>query len=296
MFSSDDLYAALGEIDQAIHNHEQWFRELTRSLVCRLPHDQRDLAADAHQHCRLGQWYYGPSGQRYRGNAAFEALELEHERMHHLAAQLLEAAAHRATITSDEYDAFANALDRLRLQLHTMRQELENSLYQRDPLTGAEGRVGMLTRLRETLELVRRGVQPCTIAVMDLDHFKAINDAHGHLVGDQVLVGAVVHIRDHLRAYDRVFRYGGEEFLLLLANAELPSATSVVERIREGLTSRALAHDAGREVFVTASFGMASLDPDVSIEESIERADKALYAAKAAGRNCVRHWTPPDSE
>ena len=72
--------------------------------------------------------------------------------------------------------------------------------------------------------------------------------------------------------------------------------TMLVERIRDSVASHALAHDAGREVFVTASFGMASLDPDVSIEESIERADKALYAAKAAGRNCVRHWTPPDSE
>jgi len=216
--------------------------------------------------------------------------------MHHLAAQLLETAANRANVSSDSYDAFANALDRLRLQLHTLRQEVENALYQRDPLTGAEGRVGMLTRLRETRELVRRGVQPCTIAVMDLDSFKAINDAHGHVVGDQVLAGAVVHIRDHLRKYDQVFRYGGEEFLLLLANAELPSATSVVERIRDSVASHALAHDAGREVFVTASFGMASLDPEVPIEESIDRADKALYAAKAAGRNCVRHWTPPDSE
>lgn len=249
----EDLYAVIGEVDQAIHHHEDWHRELMRSLACRLPHDSRDLAGDAHRTCQFGQWYYG-AGSRYRGTASFEALGGEHERMH--------------------------------------RQELEDALYQRDPLTGAEGRVGMPGRLREALELVRRGVQPCCIAVMDLDRFKAVNDAHGHLVGDQVLAGTVTRIREHLRPYDRVFRYGGEEFLLLLANAEPPSALAGLERIREALHTVPLAETTGKPVFVTASFGLAPLAPELTVEEAIEHADRALYAAKAAGRNCVREWQP----
>jgi diguanylate cyclase len=294
MFDVDDLQAALKELGQATYNHEQWHKELTRVLVCHLPHDQRDIAADAHRQCRFGQWYYGSGVSRFGDHPAFTALALEHERMHAMAARLLQASANEPTVPPNDYENFNNALERLRLQLQELKLEIEYSLYNRDTLTGAENRVGMVTKLREQLEFVKRRVQPCSIALMDLDHFKDVNDRAGHLTGDQVLSGAVRHIKDHLRPYDRVFRYGGEEFLIVLPNTNLQTGRDIIERIRVGLSTIAVTQEAGEPLIVTASFGLTSLDPDITIEESMDRADKAMYAAKAAGRNCVRLWDPLD--
>lgn len=288
MFRPDDPQAALKELDRAIHFHNQWCDSLTHTLVCRLEPDRRDIADDADRQCRFGQWYHGPVGQQYRDHAAFVALDAEHERMHRLAARLLNEVASAGGILPADYDAFANALERFRFHLHELEQQVAQAVYQRDSLTGAEGRAGMFDWLNESRELVRRRVYPVCIALMDMDRFKDVNDMHGHLVGDRVLASAVAHIRKHLRPYDRIFRYGGEEFLILLANAEGPVATATIDRIREELTSTPLAHDAGTPVFITASFGLASLDPDASVEESIDRADQALYMAKASGRNSVR--------
>ena len=294
MFDIDDLQAALKELGQATYNHEQWHKDLTRVLVCHLPYDQRDVADDAHRQCRFGQWYYGSGVSRFRDHPAFTALALEHERMHAMAARLLQESANAPTVSTSDYESFNNALDRLRLQLQELKHEIEYSLYNRDTLTGAENRIGMVTKLREQLELVKRRVQQCCIVLMDFDHFKEVNDRSGHLAGDQVLAGAVRHIKDHLRPYDKVFRYGGEEFLIVLPNTDLQAGRDIIERIREGLSAIALTHAGGEPVFVTASFGLTSLDPDVNIEESIDRADKAMYAAKTAGRNRLRLWGIPE--
>lgn len=157
---------------------------------------------------------------------------------------------------------------------------------------GAESRIVMLTKLRELLELVKWRAQQCCVVIMDLDHFKSINDTHGHLIGDRVLSASVRCVKDTLRPYDKVFRYGGEEFLISLQNSDIQTGRAVIERIRERLAATTLAHVVPKPVVVTASFGMALLDPAVSLEESINRADRALLAAKAAGRNRLHIWDP----
>jgi diguanylate cyclase len=289
---NEELQAVLKELGQAIYNHEQWHKDLTRTLFCRLPYDLRDVAPDAHRQCRFGQWYYSPATEPLRAHAAFVAMELAHERLHQCTAQLLRATAGEVAGLPTDFDSFTNALDQLRLQIMTLKHEIEDSLYNRDTLTGAESRIGMLTKLRELLELVKRQAQQCCVAIMDLDHFKSINDTHGHVIGDQVLSASVRCVKDALRPYDKVFRYGGEEFLICLQNSDIQTGKAVIERIRERLTATTLAQDGSKAVVVTASFGMAVLDPAVSLEESINRADKALLVAKAAGRNRSLIWDP----
>ncbi len=286
-----ELQEALQQLDQAIYNHNQWSKNLTRSIICKLPYDNRDIKEDAHRQCRFGQWFYGNPPQALREHPAFVAIGAEHCRMHQLAAKLLLAAAQeKASLSLQEYDDFSNAVDNLRLEINSLKQELVDSLNNRDPLTGAENRTGMLTRLRELHELVKRGVQTCTIVLMDLDHFKAVNDTYGHPAGDQVLVAWVSYIKQNLRSYDRVYRYGGEEFLLSFPGTDLQIVQDIIERIRKGLSAVAIGVDETKTIMVTASFGMTMLDPNVSVEESIIRADTALYAAKKTGRNRSCTW------
>ena len=144
--------------------------------------------------------------------------------------------------------------------------------------------------MREQQELVNRHVQSGYIAMMDLDRFKAVNDLHGHLAGDRVLVESVHYLLKHLRPYDKVFRYGGEEFLLYMPQSEAGQDNNRLDELREGLAALPIDIGEKQPIHVTASFGAALLDPSVPIETSIDRADKAAYAAKSAGRNCVRIW------
>lgn len=289
--SKEQLQETLQQLKQALYTHEQWLTALTRTIICRLPYDQRDVAEDAHRQCRFGQWCYNKPPQVLREHPAFVAMAIEHHRMHQLGARLLLSSAHDSLALPKDYDSFRNSLDRLRLEIDTLQHEIEDSLYNRDALTGAENRIRMLTKLRELHEVVKRHIHPCGIAILDLDHFKEINDKYGHPIGDQVLQTSVRHIMMHLRPYDSVFRYGGDEFLISLQNANLQIAQAVISRIREELATLAFATDR-QTISTTASFGITQLDPNVSVEESINRADIALYAAKTSGRNCFCVWNP----
>jgi diguanylate cyclase len=285
----DEMRVITHQLDQAIYNHEQWSKRLVRTLICHTLADEHDVAVDAHRHCLFGQWYFNHAPPVLLKQPGFVALGIEHQRMHEQAAQLLRNSATGVAISPHAYDAFENVLDRLRLQVHTLLREFTEMMYNRDPLTETSSRLGLLTALREYHELAKRGIQICSIAMMDLDHFKAINDQFGHPAGDKVLFASAAHLMKHSRAYDKVFRYGGEEFVICMPGLSQEQAVGLVERLRLGIAANAIAHD-GQEIRVTASFGIATLDPGIPVEDCLERADKALYAAKAAGRNCSCAW------
>lgn len=295
MFRMDParLQQALEELQEATRDHEEWHAGVMRTIVCRVPGDPGDLQDDAHRRCRFGKWYYEQAHQELWAQPAYAAIEVEHTRMHRLAARVLREAAANEPIPRDDYDELVAGSTRLKLELDSLRHEIQAALRNRDVLTGAYGRIEILPALREAGELARRGVQQACIAFMDLDRFKEVNDEHGHRVGDHVLAGAVRFVTDHLRSYDRVFRYGGDEFLILLPGADMDGGHRLVDRIRRGLADAELAAtDDGQPLHLTASFGLTPLEPDLSVEECIDRADKALLLAKAAGRNRVISWDP----
>jgi diguanylate cyclase len=295
MFRMDTaaLRTTLQQLQQATHDHAEWFESLIRTIVCRLPCDPDDLVDHAHHNCRFGRWYYAEASADLRRQSMFAAMEAEHERIHGIAAKLLREAADDIPIDRAEYDELMAVSARLRLELDSLRHEVQDILRSSDALTGAYGRRLLLPELREWRELAKRGVQDCCITFMDLDHLKEINDTHGHTVGDQVLAGSVHYVIGHLRPYDKVFRYGGDEFLISLPGIDLPNAQHLVERIQQGFGREPFVVSAdGTAIHATASFGLALLDPEISIEESIDRADRALLLAKAAGRDRAVSWDP----
>jgi diguanylate cyclase (GGDEF)-like protein len=128
---------------------------------------------------------------------------------------------------------------------------------------------------------------PLCVIMADLDHFKAINDAHGHLVGDEVLRITAGRMISGARANDVICRYGGEEFLFILENTNINEAREVAERVRKRINGDFM-NSRDIQLLVTISLGISRARDDDTVDRLIERADAALYAAKRAGRNCVR--------
>jgi diguanylate cyclase (GGDEF)-like protein len=171
------------------------------------------------------------------------------------------------------------------LSLALMQSDLQHrSASIIDPLTSMLNRNALGVRVEELHHQAQIVQQPIGLIVADLDHFKAVNDTHGHAVGDAVLRDIAYTLRKRLRAFDLAYRLGGEEFLVLLPGADAGQAALLAERLRE--TISAVRHG-GQPV--TMSFGVSASGPrSFDYERVFEAADQALYAAKAAGRDCVR--------
>ncbi len=156
-----------------------------------------------------------------------------------------------------------------------------------DPLTNIYNKRFFTDRLAEEFSHAKRNGEPLSLLMLDVDHFKLLNDTHGHLAGDSVLQGIGERILHICRSGDIFARYGGEEFTLLLRKAKLPQAIILAERVRSGIADRPFEFD-GKPLRVTVSIGVASFSPDfVDARALIQEADRALYEAKNAGRNAV---------
>lgn len=155
----------------------------------------------------------------------------------------------------------------------------------RDPLTGVHNRRHITERLDEEFSRSRRYNNNLAVAVLDIDHFKSINDTHGHGAGDEVLIGMAFCVQHNLRTTDQFGRVGGEEFCIVIPEADEQGIRRLLERIRQEIEALAFTFD-GKKVQVTCSIGVAFLDDTIiSALQMIECADKALYHAKRTGRN-----------
>ena len=163
-----------------------------------------------------------------------------------------------------------------------------------DALTGLYNRWYVLEKIESEINRSLRHGSPMALLLLDLDHFKNVNDTYGHMAGDHVLQVVGRLLKESCRVYDVPGRYGGEEFCLLLPETTLRSTPTVAERIRRRLETTEM-EVTGASVVVTASIGIAgidneSADPVLSPGMLIDRADRALYFAKNQGRNRVAMW------
>lgn len=173
-------------------------------------------------------------------------------------------------------------------RVQELEQELKqvSNLVREDQLTGALNRRGMDEAFGRELARTQRLQAPLSIGMLDLDHFKKLNDRLGHQAGDQALRHLTRVVHDLLRPTDTLARYGGEEFLILLPNTDLDEAEHVLKRIQRELTRQFFMHDNER-VLITFSAGVAALRPDEDQTALVARADAAMYTAKGLGRNRV---------
>ena len=158
-----------------------------------------------------------------------------------------------------------------------------------DPKTGLANSSYWREVAEREIKRARGGGEPLAVLLVDIDNFKAVNDRYGHLAGDDVLRGVATALTDGLRPRDFVGRFGGEEFVILLAGSDLEQARQTAERIRLHVADVSINDDRKQHMSVTVSVGVAAFrDSGHSVHELLDAADTALYAAKHAGRNCVR--------
>ena len=154
----------------------------------------------------------------------------------------------------------------------------------RDPLTGLNNRAALDNDLEQELDFANRHNLALSIIILDLDNFKDINDTYGHIAGDDVLKKLAICMAECIRRSDIIYRYGGEEFVVLLRNTSTAGARLLAERIRKAVKKLVSKHN-NLEIRVTASLGVATLKSNETKSNFIQRADAALYQAKEAGRN-----------
>lgn len=174
---------------------------------------------------------------------------------------------------------------RLREECHRLLE-----LSRTDPLTGLYNFRHLLSELDREMERTRRTGLPTGLIMLDLDHFKQVNDTYGHQFGDAVLRWVSRLLKDNIRRLDIPCRYGGEEFALILPGTSLPRALKLAERLRRALSEAGLDLE-DQTLRITASFGVDVYEPheDLSAMAFLERADRYLLEAKAQGRNLIWH-------
>lgn len=185
------------------------------------------------------------------------------------------------------------ALEQINLDL-IVKAKILSEASSRDSLTGLYNRWFVVDKIESEINRSLRSGSPLTLMMLDIDHFKQVNDTYGHAAGDQVLQSVGRLLKESCRVYDVAGRYGGEEFCIVLPDTKVDNSSAVANRIRERLQMTELAF--GRDsVAVTASIGVAGLETGdaeniFSGAALIERADRALYSAKHRGRNRVEYW------
>ena len=276
---------ALQDLERIKSRHAGWMRDVHVDLVRRLNRDAG--SAQAPEPFDESMWHRGAHLDVLRGNPLIERIGIGLTTLAAAAADLATSADTSGRLPTEAFTSCLDEALEIAAGLQQLISETWNLLASIDPLTGLGNRPAMLRRLAIESDRHARENQPCCVAMLDLDYFKAVNDTHGHVVGDTVLRSVASLLAASVRPYDAVFRYGGEEFLLCLPNADLRTAWAIAERLRLKVAGWSIPIAKGAELRTSVSTGIAPLSSAQSVEATLERADAALYAAKSRGRNCV---------
>lgn len=286
---NEHLVLLIDGLRSAKERHYSWLWEIHRSLLCETPLPQ-NIEIDPAR-CEFGSWLRSVTNEPLvRHSESYQRLHEQHLKMHQAAELLMTTASRQRPIPVAVYDDFIDQRNNFKDVVERFERDLWDMACLIDQLTGLRNRFGMLADLLDEQQRVVREGGHCSIAMIDIDYFKTINDNYGHQAGDLMLVKLAQMLVSKLRPYDHLFRYGGEEFLICLPGTDIKEAKSILERMRQDIVTLDFMVN-GMVIPVTASFGLTSIGMESCIEDYIEHADEALYAAKAAGRNRVEVYT-----
>lgn len=270
-------------LGRVLDEHLRWIGHWHRAVFYRFGEAGDCTTAPA----TFAAWVAAVRRDELAHQPAVEKLVSTHDQMHRQAKLVLLKAAAGDTPTAAEYEAVIGRFEEFCALVRRLERAFAAAASGLDPLTGLRTRRGMTEALEREMNRFRRAGQPFCVALCDLDKFKSVNDTYGHDAGDRVIAAFAAVISRGIRSFDEAFRMGGEEFLVCLKETTRGEAYRVIERLRLDLAETVVAIGEGRELRVTASFGLVQAELDTPVEEMVVRADKALYQAKDAGRNRV---------
>jgi diguanylate cyclase (GGDEF)-like protein len=270
---------------QTIDDHIDWMSAWTRSAF----YDRQDSSARAEDLPApesFAKWR-AEAVKTLQDQPALDKLVGLYDQLHRIAKLALLKTPEGKSVTAADYDAVAIKYQEFITGLRRLERALATAESGLDTLTGLRSRAGMRDDLNRELSRFLRTRKPFCLALMDIDHFKRVNDTHGHENGDRVLSAISNYISRSVRPFDEAWRWGGEEILLCLKEVDAETGKMVLERVRSGLEKLPIRLIDGKEINITASFGMVVVDDQSTVESLLAKADTALYAAKAKGRNRI---------
>lgn len=279
--STEELSRFLGEFRQALLLR----RKTQLNLILRFQFP--DLGAplyeglDSPDGLDFRKWLPEPPPESIVRHKIYRKLIIEQENLMRRAAEILEASQ-QGILQARQFAVFLHLIYVFDQTSFRLLFTLASSIADTDELTGLLNRTAMERDLARELKHIQRSDSVFTLAMLDADHFKRINDEHGHAFGDRVLETFADCFIDSIRPRDQVYRYGGEEFLLLLPDTPMKNSVHVLERLRRRVQNLVID---GIQTQTSVSLGATEVTKDSDIKEAIKRADKALYQAKEAGRN-----------
>lgn len=276
----------ISELDAAVEAHMGWSRRVLRCAVLRTSPGEDVVAPLAHTLCSFGRWF-GLNRKHFQKLDAPNARRLDavHMAMHDAIRSIcIDVMAGRPGQGAD-LDAFERTQSELIGLLAGFKTHFLASAARRDPLTGLPLRYGIEDEFTQVQKNCRRYRTQLYVCMIDADHFKRINDTYGHSAGDIALCHLADTLRRIVRPNEPLFRFGGEEFLLLMQCQTREAAATAAQRIVQTVRATPVPIAKGNSLTLTITLGLARAGNDEAMADAVERADKALYAGKEAGRD-----------
>jgi diguanylate cyclase len=274
------------ELDAAVESHMGWTRRVMRCAVLRAPPGEDVLDPLAHNLCRFGRWFRSAEPVFAKLNVQnTQQVMVVHRSMHDAIRSICTNVLAGRPGNCDDLDIFEqNQIELIKLLAEFKTQFLANALHH-DHLTGLPLRFELEEEFLRLKKLRDRYKLQLYVAMIDVDYFKKVNDTYGHSVGDIALRHIADTLKRNFRSNDLLFRYGGEEFLLLMLAEKPEESTATAERMIKAVRDAPVPISKNVTLTLTVTIGISRVVDDEHIGSVIERADKALYEGKKAGRN-----------
>jgi diguanylate cyclase len=280
------LEALVQGIDHGIESHLAWNQHLLR---CALLHESPGadvFRPDAHSHCLFGVWFARHRSELDGFDAALvERIEKAHRSMHDAVHLMCHRVLQGRPAIAADLHAYEEGQSAMVALLNELRERVAEAAAHLDLLTGLPLRHGLDYAFRLRCKDARRGDEQLWLAMIDVDHFKWVNDNHGHAVGDVALQHVARCLVGCLRESDALFRFGGEEFLALFLVDERQGVELLAGRLLEAVSAAPLSTAAGATLRLSVTVGLARVREDEDLASATERADRAMLLGKAQGRD-----------
>ncbi len=283
---SPEIDRLITELDASVEAHRNWTRRILRFVVLRTSPGEDVLAPTAHALCQFGNWYKANLAHFEAIDAvAAHRVEWVHQVMHDAIRAICADMLAGQPGKDADLVAFEQSQSELLVLLARFKTSILSNAVRQDPLTGLPLRYGIEGDFALQQKDARRNRHLFYVALIDIDHFKRINDSYGHPVGDRVLRELADTMNRNLRGNEPLYRFGGEEFLWLMQCNTAGEAEQSAHRLLSTIRSTPIPISKDQSVTLTVTLGMARVGDDEELASALERADVALYKGKEAGRD-----------